>query len=319
MDKAPLKVAFIVPPKVHLLDITGPAHVFYEAKDEGAPLELIFSNIIKGQHEAESSSMLAFYKLVDFSGINLGKGDLVFIPGIESSLLLSREFLDACKPFQQWLREQYQRGAVLCSVCTGAFLLADAGLLDGKQCTSHWKYLDEIHKRYPKLKVLDNRLFVSDSDIYTSAGVTSGIDLALHILEKKLGSYFAAKIAKEVVVYHRRSEKDPQLDAFMLYRNHLDHRIHAVQDMLAQNLSDQTAIEVLAEKVCMSPRNLTRLFKKTTQITIGSYIAQLRISHAVKLLNEGYTLQAAADSCGLKSTAHLRRMIAKSSTAAMSG
>jgi transcriptional regulator GlxA family with amidase domain len=128
------------------------------------------------------------------------------------------------------------------------------------------------------------------------------------------GSGFALKIAKEVVVYTRRTEQDPQLSAFMQYRNHIDERIHTVQDLLAQSLDKKLSIDYLAEQVFMSPRNLTRLFRKTTQTSIGDYLNKLRAERSAQMLADGYTMQAVTQACGLKSTNQLRSIM-KSATA----
>ena len=304
-----MQAVFIIPPKVHLLDITGPAHIFYESACYGAPVKLAFSTIFQDETEAVSSSMLAFHHLIPYHHLALNPGDLVFIPGLDAMLLLDDEFLNASRPFQVWLKAQHQNGVTICSVCTGAFLLAASGLLDGLECTTHWKYTERLQLKYPKARLQVNRLFVQENQIYTSAGVSSGIDLALYLTEQFWGPHFAAQIAKEVVIYFRRAMDDPQLSIFTQYRNHLDHRIHTVQDILTQSLDHKFSIDELADKVSMSARNLTRSFKKITQITIGAYHEQLRAERAKQLIGEGYTMQAAATHCGLKSTNQLRHLL----------
>jgi transcriptional regulator GlxA family with amidase domain len=306
-----IRAVFVIPPKVHLLDITGPAQIFHEAAQNGAPVELIFSTIFSSKTGSVSSSLLSFDKLTPYDQLQLNQGDLVFVPGIESSLFSDDAFMDASRPFLYWLNAQHRRMVTICSICTGAFFLAESGLLDERACTTHWEFTDRLKQRYPKVKIQTNRLFVEEDGIYTSAGVTSGIDLSLYLLEQLWGAHFAAQIAKEAVIYFRRTLDDPQLSVFTLYRNHLDHRIHKVQDLLTQSLDHRFTIEELADKVNMSARNLTRLFKKTTQISIGAYLDQLRAEHAEKLMAEGHTLQAAALHCGLKSTNQLRQLIAR--------
>ena len=296
-------------PRVHLLDITGPAHIFYEAADYGAPVRLSFCTIFQNETESESSSPLSFHKLTPFNQLSLKAGDLVFIPGLESALLLDDHFLSSCHDFLAWLRQQHQLGVLISSVCTGAFLLAAAGLLDSIECTTHWKYAERFRVKYPKARLQSNRLFVQQDRIYTSAGVSSGIDLALYLVQQLWGPHFAAQIAKEVVIYFRRGPDDPQLSIFTQYRNHLDDRIHKVQDYLAHSLDQKMNLEGIAEKVSMSPRNLTRLFKHTTGITIGAYLDQLRKERAAQLISEGDTMQAAALQCGLKSTNQLRHLL----------
>jgi transcriptional regulator GlxA family with amidase domain len=262
-----------------------------------------------GQREVVSSSALAFGQLIPYNELELEAGDLVFIPGLEGTLLLSEEFMTSSRPFLTWLIEQHHKGVMVCSVCTGSFLLAESGLLDGLSCTTHWKYADRFRQRYPDIHLLANRLFVHEGNIYTSAGVTSGIDLALHLVQQLWGPYFAAQIAKEVVVYFRRGPDDPQFSVFIQYRNHMDQRIHTIQDRLAQYLDQKLTVEDLADAVSMSPRNLTRLFKKTTQITIGDYLEKLRVERAEQLIGEGQTVQSAALHCGLKSPNQLRSLL----------
>jgi len=308
-QQAPLQAVFMIPPKVHLLDITGPAHIFYEAECYGAPVKSLFSTITTNQTESVSSSTLAFHQLTPYNELILKPGDLIFVPGLDQSLLLDNQFIEATRPFQYWLKAQHQNGVIVCSVCTGTFLLAAADLLDNRECTTHWKYTERFKHLHPKARLQTNRLFVKQDNIYTSAGVSSGIDLALYLIEQIWGAHFAAQIAKEVVIYFRRTIDDPQLSVFTQYRNHLDDRIHHVQDVLSQSLGRKLSIDELAAEVNMSARNLTRSFKKTTQITIGEYLDKLRIERAEQLINDGHSMQAAALHCGLKSVNSLRHLL----------
>lgn len=304
---------FLVPPEVHLLDMSGPAHIFYEAKSYGAPIESFF--ITLKNSEELSSAGIHLSKLEHYSSFQLGVNDLFFIPGIESNLLNDSSFEEKNSHFFNWLITQYENGAKICSVCTGAYLLAQSGLLDGRKCTTHWKYIDNFKNRFPNVGLITDRLFVEDQRIYTSAGVSSGIDLALYLIEEEFGPVFATKVAKEVVVYLRRTEDDPQLSVFLQYRNHLEQRVHLVQDNLAQHLEKKLTIGELAEEVSMSPRNLTRLFKKTTGITIGDYLDKLRVERAVQLLSDGNKVESVSRSCGLQSSNQLRFLLKKYSHA----
>lgn len=300
---------FLIPPDVHLLDISGPAHIFYEAKSYGAPIQSFYITLDKNEELSSAGVHLSQLRL--FSEFQLRENDFVFIPGLESHFLNDGDFKKSNANFFSWLNKQHENGAKICTVCTGAYLLAQSGLLDGKTCTTHWKYLDDFRERFPNVGLLSDRLFVANDNIYTSAGVASGIDLALFLLEEKFGPLFATKIAKEVVVYLRRTDEDPQLSVFLQYRNHLDQRVHAVQDLLAQQLDQKITIDQLAESVNMSPRNLTRLFKKTTGITIGDYHDKLRVERAVQLLSEGNKVNVVSNSCGLQSSNQLRSLLKK--------
>jgi len=303
-------ILFLIPPKVHLLDINGPAHIFYEAKEYGAAIKLHFITI-NNETEIESSAGLNFSKLVPFESFDLTQDDFVFVPGLEFQLLSKRSFIKKSKPFLNWLNQQNKNGAMICSVCTGTFLLAEAGVLNGKSCTTHWKYFKDFSEKYPQIDLKNNRLFVTNNNVYTSAGVASGIDLSLYLLETHFDSKLASDVAKEVVVYFRRGESDPQLSIFLQYRNHLDTRIHDAQNFMMGNIPTGFNLEDIAKSVNMSSRNLTRLFKKNTGITIGDYLEKLRVENAVQLFSEGNKVEFVAKECGLKSTNQLRSLLKK--------
>lgn len=301
---------FLVPPMVQLLDLSGPAHIFYEAKSYGAPIEIFYLSLGSTTEEL-STAGLSLGKLQSFNEFVLGPSDWLILPGLETELLQKDTFPRQNTLFYKWLHEQHQREAMICSVCTGAYILAQSGLLDGKECTTHWRNLSDFKKRFPQTKVVDDKLFVKDQNIYSSAGVSSGIDLSLFLLDEQFGPMFATKIAREVLIYLRRTTSDPQLSVFLQYRNHIENQVHQVQDLLAQNLEKKLTIENLAEEVNMSPRNLTRLFKKTTGITIGNCIEKLRTERAVQLLNEGEKVEVVAQACGLQSSNQMRSLLRK--------
>lgn len=311
MAKPTHQILFLVPPEVQLLDLAGPAHVFYEAGQYGASVSLHYIGISARTEESTSSAGLTFSQIENFEVFELGEKDIVFVPGLEPFQWKDETFGQACQPFYAWLRQQQARGAKICSVCTGAYLLASAGMLDGKECTTHWKYISDFGKRFPKAILHKDRLFVKDGNTYSSAGVASGIDLSLFLLEELFGPVFATKVAKEIVVFLRRTESDPQLSVFLQYRNHMEDRIHQAQDSIAQHLDEPITIDQLAAQVHMSPRNLTRLFRKTTGITIGQYTDKLRLERAVQLLSEGEKVEAVSRSCGLSSSNQLRSLLKK--------
>ncbi|ARS35153.1 GlxA family transcriptional regulator [Pontibacter actiniarum] len=303
-----MKVIFVVPPQVQLLDITGPAHIFYEAKVLRPEIDLCFASI-DDTAEIESAAGLFLSKLTPFKSISLSKEDYIFIPGIDSFLFSDAAFLESSQEFFQWLRVQFAAGANICSVCTGAFLLAEAGLLNNKSCTTHWNYFSRFATKFPEAELKRNRLFVEDSGIFTSAGVSSGIDLSLFILERLYGERFAFELARITVVYLRRGSDDPQLSVFLQYRNHLEDRIYTAQQYIFEHASQKLPVETVAAHVHMSPRNLTRLFKKTTGVTIGAYLNKIRIEKAEHLLSAGHKLDYVAAQCGFSSESQLRKSL----------
>ena len=300
------KIAFIVPPSVELLDLAGPVQVFTEAKFYGYDVHLEFYSY---DTDIECSSHIPFGKIPNFSEAALTDGDYVFIPGTEHTYLNSFDFKTQID-FFKWLNECSRLNVNICSVCTGAFILGQAGLLDGIECTTHWRRIPELRQRFPKATILEDVLFVKSKNIYTSAGISAGIDLALSILEDLKGPLFTHKVARGLVVYHRRSHSHTQESIYLDYRNHINPQVHEVQDFLIDHLSGENSIDMLAELVAMSPRNLSRVFKEKTGITILEYLTQLRIEKAKTLLNNpNYTLEYIAAQCGFKTARQLHRIL----------
>ncbi len=300
------KVAFILPPTVELLDLAGPVQVFTEAKFYGYEVETEFFIYQKGP---VSTCGLEFGKLPDFKKARLREGDFIFIPGMDQNYIRSRAFR-AEKKFFNWLKECSDRKITVCSVCNGAFALAKAGLLNEKECTTHWRRVEELQHQFPQTKVLADVLYVKNNNVCTSAGISAGIDLALSILEDLAGPLFTHKVARGLVFYHRKNGKHKQDSIYLDYRNHINVKIHEVQDYLVDNLDGDTAIVELASIAGMSPRNLTRVFKETTGATINEYLTQIRLETAKTLLgNSKNTMADIARTCGFKTERQLQRIL----------
>ena len=309
MTKKP-KIAFFLLPEVHLLDLSGAVQVFYEAASFGKPYELIFCSTNSIQ---QSSAGLVLAQLVHFENLNLQKGDYLFIPGLENTNLDTALFTKLrAAYFFDWLVSQERNGITICSVCNGAFILAEAGLLNGRRCTSHWKGLQKMRTQYPKAIVQNDCIFTKDKGIYTSAGVTTGVDMALSILEEHHGTPFAAKVSLEMVVYMRRNGIHSQKSVYLDYRNHVHAGIHRVQDWLIENMVEKTTIEALAKLVNMSARNLTRIFRKVTGISINDFRRLLRLEKAHQLLQQtNLTIEHIAQQCGFENPRQFRRVFKK--------
>ncbi|QGK74425.1 GlxA family transcriptional regulator [Flavobacterium sp. SLB02] len=294
-------IYFYIPKQVTLLDLSGVVEVFQEAIGLGFQYELQF---ISSQSSVVSSSGLEFASLTHFSKTNPKENDLVFISG-SSTHQIDLNAEDAL--FFEWLQQLNANQTTICSICSGAFLLAKAGLLDHKECTTHWKLVDKLKKDFPLAKTQNNTLFTQSGTIYTSAGIITGIDLALHIIEQRHGKETAATIAKELVVYKRRHGNDEQESVYLQNRNHRDEKIHIIQDWIISNLEKTSTIDFLAELIHIGPRNLTRIFKKQTGITIAEYRTKLRIEKAKSLLlNSDYKIEHIAHLCGYKTSKQLR-------------
>jgi transcriptional regulator GlxA family with amidase domain len=300
------KIAFIVPPTVQLLDLAGPVQVFSEAKYYGYDLDLAFYSF---HGNPSCSAGLPFGNLMDFKEAQLSEGDYVFMPGMLFSYIESISFR-AERKFFDWLKACVQKKVTVCSICNGAFALGEAGLLDNIECTTHWRRIDQLRAKFPKARVMADVLYVKSNHVYTSAGVSAGIDLSLSILEDLKGPLFTHKVARSLVIYHRRSHSHKQQSVYLDYRNHIHPQVHQVQDYLIEHLTEDNDIESLADLVAMSPRNLSRVFKEKTGTTILEYLTQLRLEKATTLLNNPtYTLEYIASQCGFKSARQLQRIL----------
>lgn len=300
------KFAFIIPPTVEMLDLAGPLQVFTEAKFYGYELALEFYTY---QDEVISTSGLPFYNIANYKEAKLQEGDYVFMPGMDNKYVSSIAFKSE-RPFFDWLKECADKKVFVCSICNGAFALGHAGLLKDTECTTHWRRIDEMQAEFPSAKVISDILFKKSNNVYTSAGISAGIDLALAILEELKGALFTHKVARGLVVYHRRSQHHTQKSVYLDYRNHINPAIHQVQDHLIEHLSDENSIEDLASMVAMSPRNLSRVFKEKTGTTVLEYLTLLRIEYAKTMLNNPeFTIEYIASKCGFKTARQLQRIL----------
>lgn len=302
------KVAFIIPPTVELLDLSGPAQVFTEAKVHGMELDMEFYQY---SDEPVSTAGLGFGTLENYTSAKLKAGDFIIVPGMDNDYVNSIPFR-AEREFFKWLKDSSDKGIIVCSVCSGAFALGHAGLLKDTECTTHWRRVKALQQQFPQAKVIADILFVKSNNVYTSAGISAGIDLALAILEDLKGPLFTHKVARGLVVYHRRSGSHKQESIYLDYRNHINPQVHEVQDYLIDNLSKDNDIESLASMVGMSARNLSRVFKEKTGTTVLEYLTLLRKEFASTMMNNPeYTIEYLASKCGFKTARQLQRILKK--------
>jgi transcriptional regulator GlxA family with amidase domain len=300
------KIAFIIPPTVELLDLAGPAQVFIEAKVQGFDIDMEFYQY---RETPISTAGLGFGTILHFTEAKLKAGDFIFVPGMDNEYVSSIPF-KAERAFFNWLKECSDKHITVCSICSGAFALGHAGLLTNTECTTHWRRVNQLQTEFPKARVVSDILYVKSNNVYTSAGISAGIDLALAILEDLKGALFTHKVARGLVVYHRRDGKHSQQSIYLDYRNHINPQIHEVQDILIDNLSKENSIESLAAQVGMSPRNLSRVFKEKTGSTVLEYLTLLRIEYARTMLNNPeYTIEYIASKCGFKTARQLQRIL----------
>jgi transcriptional regulator GlxA family with amidase domain len=207
-----------------------------------------------------------------------------------------------------WLKKSVQPGHKVICICTGALTAARAGLLDGRSCTTHHSSCEELAAISSKAKVLENRLYVEDGDRYSSAGITAGIDLMLHLVHQYTDQSCAVAVARYLVVYLRRSGADPQLSPWLEGRNHLHPAVHRAQDAIASDLTNSWTLRRLARVAGASDRHLSRLFQEHVGMTVSEYGNRLRVALAQQLLREtDFDMERVAEKAGFSSTRQLRR------------
>ena len=307
-----VQVFVVVPPRTLLLDVAGPIEVLRKANVEQKALQFEVSYI--GPSDMVTSSIGLSVANIAPMPQSLPDNALVVISGSADvpmgGAVTSRED-DAILEEQivVWLRRSIRPGIRLVSICSGALLAARAGLLDGYECTTHHMAIDELNRLAPASRVLQNRLFVDDRDRLTSAGITAGIDLMLHIVAEMAGHALALSVARYLVVYLRRSGGDPQLSPWLEGRNHMHPVVHRAQDVIAENPAANWSVDRLAEASGASPRNLSRLFNEHAGMSVTDYANRLKVSLAREmLLNSALDMENIAERAGFASTRQFRRV-----------
>ncbi len=198
------------------------------------------------------------------------------------------------------------------SVCVGSFLLAEAGLLDGRRATSHWKFSQELNKRYPKVNVVSAPVWVKDGNLYTSAGLSAGIDLALAWVEEDCGNAIATEVARELVLFLRRPASQAQLSVSLAAQADEMQSMQELRVWIAENLHRELSVQRLAERVAMSVRNFERVFAREVGMSPARYVRQVRVEAAQRMIERsGKGLDQVAAACGFSSADLMRRAFAR--------
>lgn len=311
--KAPVEIPvfIVVPPRVLLLDVAGPMEALRKANLVQEAVR--FSATYVGPEPSVRTSIG-----LDVTGIaplpdQLPDTAFVIISGSADVTLGHRganRKNDATRETEivAWLKRVIRPGIRLVSICSGALLAARAGLLDGYECTTHHGTVAELIRLAPAARVRENRLFVEDRERLTSAGITAGIDLMLHIVAQTAGHATALTVARYLVVYLRRSGADPQFSPWLEGRNHIHPAIHRAQDAVAADPARAWSVEALARIAAASPRNLSRLFNEHTNMSVTGYVNHMRIALARELITGSrLDMETVAERAGFASTRQFRR------------
>jgi len=304
-EKPATEVVFALLPNVVLLDVAGPAEAFRTA-----------NRLVPGSYNLR---YVASTRTVDSAvGLRLAALDPLPKRLPESSLIIVTGIAGTCvdhevpaiRSLSEWVRDiMVDESHTLMCVCAGSVIAGHAGLLAGRDCTTHHDHVDELRDVEPKARVHANRIFVEDGRVFTSAGVTAGIDLALHMIGRRLDHRVAATVARELVVYLRRSAADPALSPWVLHRNHIHPVVHKVQDAVSRNPAADWPSKKLADLAHTSERNLARLFAQHAQCSPLDYVQRMRVGLARELLTQSkQSVDRVAEMAGFSSAHQLRRV-----------
>jgi len=290
------RVAFLLTDGVQLLDFAGPHDVFSAAnqylrlkKREGYEIVLL---------SERSTVRLAEDEVFTLSGLQhskkaVGRFDTIIVPGAQRFVQKTSSSLAL------WLAKAAPRARRVVSICTGAYVLAAAGLLDGRRATTHWMFARHMQQKYPNVQVFGDKIWVKDGPIYTSAGVTAGIDLALELVEEDFGPKLSLSIARSLVVYLRRPGGQSQFSSLIDTQREELSEFDELQSFILENLKRDLSVHQLALHCNMSERNFARRFGQVFHRTPAKYVAELRLETAKSLLTEtGLTVGQIAKKCG---------------------
>jgi transcriptional regulator GlxA family with amidase domain len=298
-------VVFLLIPGLHLLDLAGPAQAFGTAANLGCSYQLRY---VAEQEDVPTAQGVTIRAAMGWP--ELTKDDLIIVPGWRAAPVMAGTGPLADTTLSA-LASHHARGGTVASVCAGADALGRAGLQDGRRCTTHHDIQDELARRYPRATVIRDVLYVIDGRVATSAGIASGIDLALHLIAVREGPATAARVAREMVVYARRNGDEQQASAMLRHRSHLSDTVHRAQDHIEARFVGPLPLTEIASKCGVSQRTLTRTFTAATGLTPLRYQQLLRLERAEHLIGHGVTVEAAARAVGFQDARMLRRLRAR--------
>jgi transcriptional regulator GlxA family with amidase domain len=291
------RVVIAGPPPVQVLDVTGPLEVFasvagYEI-ELGTPGESDVLRTSRNIGLSNAKPLRTIEGAIDTLVIAGG-------PGAENGLY-SPEFL-------AWVAEAARRSRRVACICTGAFVLAAAGLLDGRKAVTHWRFCDRLAREFPLVNVRPDPIFLKDGNIYTSAGITAGIDLSLALVEEDYGHEEALRVARLLVMFLVRPGGQAQYSSMLSRQKVTSQPLRELQVWMLEHLRENLTVDRLAERMRMSPRHLTRVCVREMKMNPGQLVERMRVETAQQFIaNSALGLKQIADECGFGSADRMRR------------
>jgi transcriptional regulator GlxA family with amidase domain len=297
-------VLFVMFDGVQSLDITGPLEVFagasryQEASGRGPAYEVATAS--RGAASVTTSSGLTLVPGGDLPELREAEADTLVVPGGHAG--------GATGDLAGWLRRNAPRVRRVASVCTGAFLLAEAGLLAGRRATTHWAYSEALARQYPEVLVDPDPIYIRDGNIVTSAGVTAGIDLALALVEEDIGREAALSVARHLVVFLRRPGGQAQFSAQLRAQAARREPLREVQQWITDHPAADLSVDTLADRAGLSPRQFARSFAAETGVPPGQHVAAVRLEAARRMLEDcSGGIEQVARACGYGNSEAMRR------------
>jgi len=291
------KVVIVGPPPVQILDVTGPLEVFSNAP--GYDIQLANPGPERTLKTNRGVMLTDATPIADVQG----PIDTLVIaggPGAENGSYDPN--------FIAWIAKAGSQARRVASICTGAFLLAEAGLLNGKQAVTHWTFCDRLAREYPRVAVRPEPIFLRDGSIYTSAGITAGIDLSLTLVEEDHGHETALRIARFLVMFLVRPGGQAQYSHMLSHQAVTSQPLRELQVWMLEHLREPLTVESLAERIGMSARHFTRVCLRETGMNPGQFVDRMRVEAAQQIIDSSSRgLKEIADSCGFQSADAMRR------------
>ncbi|MCC2957601.1 DJ-1/PfpI family protein [Massilia sp. IC2-477] len=300
-------VAILAFPGMQCLDLTGPMDVFAEANRFLEPPQHYVLNVIGQQAVPMQCSNGLTVQPHHACPEWKGPMDLLIVPGGPGLANQARD-----ETLSRWLKAAAAQSAKLASICNGAFLLAHAGLLDGLRVTTHWNDASKLAARFPQLQVEPDRIFLRQGQVYTSAGVTAGIDLALHLVFEDHGPEVSLNVAKRLVVFSQRNGGQSQFSPYLTPYVGNASAVDTVREYVRGHIGEDLSVECLAGIVSMSVRNFARVFAREAQITPAEFVERCRVDAARVLLeSEALPLKTIAHRSGFGTALRMRAAFAR--------
>jgi transcriptional regulator GlxA family with amidase domain len=291
------RVVIVGPPPVQVLDVTGPLEVFSNVP--GYKVEIATPD---GDHQLRTNRGFSLTDAIPIQDVS-GPIDTLVIaggPGAETG--------EYDHGFLAWISNAAGRSRRVASICTGTFLLAAAGLLDGKRAATHWGFCDRLAREFPKVIVNRDPIYLRDGSIYTSAGITTGIDLCLALVEEDHGHQTALNVARQLVMFLVRPGGQAQYSHMLSRQAGISEPLRELQVWMLEHLKDDLTIEGLAERIGVSARHFSRVCLRETNMNPGQFVDRMRVEAAQQMIgSSSMGLKEIADACGFHSADSMRR------------